>query len=101
MNDINVKIEEEHEGSGFTAGLVMGMVFGGIAAYMLGTPSGKRNFKEAVEKGQEILDVIEEKMGAQEIAHEVKEAFQESDSTKSFVSNLSRKFFKKNGKKIK
>lgn len=101
MNDINSKIEEEHEGGGFTAGLVMGMVFGGIAAYMFGSPTGKKSFKEAIEKGQEVLDVIEEKMGAQEIAHEVKEAFQESDSAKSFVGNLSKKFFKKNGKKIK
>ena len=101
MNDINVKIEEEQEGSGFTSGLILGMVFGGIAAYMFGSPSGKKGFKEAVEKGQEILDVIEEKMGAQEIAHEVKEAFDESDSPKSFVGNLSKKFFKKNGKKMK
>ena len=101
MNDISSKIEDEHDGGGFSAGLVLGMVFGGIAAYMFGTPSGKKNFKEAIEKGQEVLDVIEEKMGAQEIATEVKEAFQESDSAKSFVGNLQKKFFKKNGKKMK
>ena len=101
MNDVNLKIEEEKEGSGFTAGLVMGMVFGGMAAYMFGSPSGKKGFKEAIEKGQEILDALEEKVGPAEIAHEVKQAFQESDSPKSFVGNLQKKFFKKNGKKIK
>jgi hypothetical protein len=99
MNDIKVKIEEEH-GSGFTAGLMMGMVFGGIASYMFGTPNGKKSFKDAIARGQEILETLEERVGTVEIAHEVKEAYQEADSPKSFVANLQKKFFKKNGKKL-
>jgi hypothetical protein len=101
MNNPSVKVEEEHEtGGGFTAGLMMGMVFGGIAAYMLGSPNGKKNFKEAVARGQEILEELEERIGPVEIVHEVQEAYKDSDSPGSFVANLKKRVFKKNGKKL-
>ncbi len=101
MNTISVNVEEEQDqGSGFTAGLMLGMVFGGIAAYMLGNPSGKKSFKEAIEKGQEILEVLEEKVGPVEVVQEIQEAYQDADSPGSFVSNLKKRVFKKNGKKL-
>ena len=59
-----------------------------------------KNFKEAIEKGQEILEALEEKVGPVEIAHEIQEAYHDSDSPGSFVSNLKKRVFKKNGKKL-
>lgn len=95
--------EDSQHPKGFSSGLVLGMVLGGIAAYMFAAPDGKKKFKDALEKGEEILGMLEEKILKKDgVVDQVKEAYEERipEKAQSFVTNLHKKFFKKNGKKM-
>lgn len=101
---MNMQDDSQHH-KGFSSGLILGMVLGGIAAYMFAAPDGKKKFKESLEKGEEILALLEEKVGVnrKEVGEHIKEAYEEHvpDEAQSFISGIRKRFFKKNGKKIK
>jgi len=92
-------------GNGFFTGLVIGAIVGGFAAYLLSSEEGKEKAKKLLEKSEGLLDAAEEKAGEVKdaLTEQVRDALTEEDEQDDIVeavSQIRRRFFKKNGKKL-
>ncbi|MBI4130733.1 YtxH domain-containing protein [Candidatus Roizmanbacteria bacterium] len=94
----NEPIHQQHTG-GYLGGLIMGFIVGGIVGYVFSGPDGRKKAKKLLEKGQELLGDLEEKVDdskehmGDKITHYV-------EQYPAFSDHIKKRFFKKGGREL-